>query len=160
MVAKYKINERQRQHKIKAGESREDVAERFGVSVKELIDYNEPVLGGNGDWNAGVIVRDPSYFKVQVSRLREAGIPDKRIAQALRMTKQKLVEAYGPRSKPIRYAEKDEEPVLAETTVPQRAQKVPAPYTDYGSVLPDLDPSMYRADGSRKSSRGYLGPQK
>lgn len=160
MVAKYKINERQRQHKIKAGESREDVAERFGVSVKELINYNRPVLGDNGDWNAGVIVRDPSYYKVQVSRLREAGIPDKRIAQALRMTEQKLVKTYGPRSKPIRYAEKDEEPVLTENTVPQRTQKkVPAPYTDYESVLPDFDPSMYRADGSRKSSRGYLGPQ-
>tara|TARA_R100001463_G_scaffold136199_1_gene200992 strand:- start:93 stop:4214 length:4122 start_codon:yes stop_codon:yes gene_type:complete len=56
---------------------------------------------------------------------------------------------------------------FAEIKVPDRAKKilleeveVPAPYTNYESVLPDLDPSMYRKDGSRKSSSGYLGPQK
>lgn len=120
MVARYEINERQRQHKIKPGESRKDVAERFGVSVKDLIEHNRPVLGS--DWKAGVTVRDPSYFKVQVSRLREGGISDSTIAKALRITEKNLVKTYGPAS--------------------------------------NVDPSMYRADGSRKSSRGYLGPQK
>lgn len=120
MVARYEIDERQRQHKIKRGESRKDVAEMFGVSVEDLIEHNRPVLGD--DWEAGVTVRDPSYFEVQVSRLREGGIPDSTIAQALRITEQSLVKTYGPAS--------------------------------------NFDPSMYRADGSRKSSSGYLGPQK
>ena len=50
---------------------------------------------------------------------------------------------------------------LSKVKIPERTKKeIPAPYTDYESVLPDLDFSMYRKDGSRKSSSGYLGPQK
>lgn len=56
--------------------------------------------------------------------------------------------------------------------LPKRKDKKPDPLrvqlaknemdqlTDYESTLPDLDPSMYRGDGSRKSSSGYLGSQK
>jgi hypothetical protein len=253
-------------HKIKSGETRKQVADKFGVSVQELEEYNEPVLMDG--WKAGIVVRDPKHTERLVQEAARLGATAEQVASVLKISVDQAVDRYGilrkdelqdipkptkklketlkeikvpkragkvdevtvpersgrfaeikipERAKKIvleavetpersgRFAEikiperakkilleeveapkragrfpevaVDAQPVptellqevetprragkVDEVVVPQRTQKeVPAPYTDYESTLPDLDPSMYRKDGSRKSSSGYLGPQK
>jgi|DEB0MinimDraft_4_1074332.scaffolds.fasta_scaffold01915_3 hypothetical protein len=253
-------------HVIKSGETAKQVADKFDVSVRELLEYNSAVLGDR--WDAGKVVRDPKHRKNTVEEAIELGATAEQIGRALGMSVDDVVSEYNvlredelqdipkptkklketlkeievpkrsgkvdevrvpkrsgrfadikvpERAKKIvleavetpersgRFAEikvperakkilleevevpkragrfpevaVDAQPVptellqevetprragkVDEVTVPQRTQKeVPAPYTDYESTLPDLDPSMYRKDGSRKSSSGYLGPQK
>lgn len=241
-------------HEIQPGESKQSVANRFGVSVEELLSYNKAVLGSS--WQAGVEVRNPNTVNFYVEQALKSGASAEQIAAVIKQPVDEVVKRYGalrqdelldiPKTKEIlkevntpkrsgrfpeikvperakkifledieapqrervpeqalakikvperakkilleevvtpqragRFpevtvdAKRVPEEALLEVTVPKRAGKVdeitvpqrdqkqvPAPYTDYESTLPAFDPSMYRKDGSRKSSSGYLGPQK
>ena len=131
----------QGEYEIKSGDSRKKVANLFGVSVKELLDYNKPVLGD--DWRAGVVVRDPAYVSRAVSSLREGGYPDEKIAEALDMTPQKLVERFGPRDEPIKQKNNSSEMLSKITDLPAKRgggeilREVDAPRR--GGRFPEVD---------------------
>ncbi len=226
-----------RTYEIKSGDSRKKVADIFGVSVSDLLAYNESTLGDS--WEAGAEVRDPLEIPKLIKKSFDLGATPEQVAKVLRIDVNTLKENYDvpqslskvptPKRKKaptallkslaveakrvpkellqeiivdvkrvpeellkdivvpdrakkilledIEVPDRDRVPeeLLQDIVVPERAKKilfedvevpereqkeVPAPYTDYESVLPALDSSMYRKDGSRKSSSGYLGPQK
>ena len=152
-------------HVIKSKETPKQVADKFGVSVQELLSYNSAALGGR--WDAGNVVRNPQHTEDKIKEAIEKGATAEQLASALDMSVNDVVVKYNVLREdelqdiPIVVPDRAKKILLEDIKVPDRDQKkVPAPYTDYESVLPALDSSMYRKDGSRKSSRGYLGTQK
>lgn len=79
-------------HVIEPGQSREEVADLFGVSVEELLEHNAAVLGER--WDAGVEVRDPSNRRRLVKEAVKLGATAEQIAAALKMSVDSVVDTY------------------------------------------------------------------
>jgi LysM repeat protein len=116
----------QQTHVIKSGETPKQVADKFGVSVRELLSSNNTVLRGR--WNAGVEVRDPKHIEKQVKKAAELGATAEQIAVALKIPVNTVVDRFGV----LRRDELQEVPketkqlkqTLEEIKVPRRAGKV------------------------------------
>lgn len=116
----------QQTHVIKSGETPKQVADKFGVSVRELLSSNNTVLRGR--WNAGVEVRDPKHIEKQVKKAAELGATAEQIAVALKIPVNTVVDRFGV----LRRDELQETPkqtkqlkqTLEEIKVPRRAGKV------------------------------------
>ena len=80
----------QQTHVIKSGETPKQVADKFGVSVRELLSSNNTVLRGR--WNAGVEVRDPKHIEKQVKKAAELGATAEQIAGAVKIPVNTVVE--------------------------------------------------------------------
>ena len=119
-------NMAQQTHVIKSGETPKQVADKFGVSVRELLSSNNTVLRGR--WNAGVEVRDPKHIEKQVKKAAELGATAEQIAVALKIPVNTVVDRFGV----LRRDELQETPkqtkqlkqTLEEIKVPRRAGKV------------------------------------
>jgi LysM repeat protein len=116
----------QQTHVIKSGETPKQVADKFGVSVRELLSSNNTVLRGR--WNAGVEVRDPKHIEKQVKKAAKLGATAEQIAVALKIPVNTVVDRFGV----LRRDELQEVPketkqlkqTLEEIKVPRRAGKV------------------------------------
>lgn len=113
-------------HKIKAGETRKQVADKFGVSVQELLEYNEPVLMDR--WDAGVVVRNPKRTERLVQEAAKLGATAEQIASVLKISVDQAVDRYGVLRKDelqdIPKATKKLKETLKEIEVPKRAGKI------------------------------------
>ena len=116
----------QKAHVIKSGETPKQVADKFGVSVRELLSYNSPVLGGR--WYAGTLVRDPKHTEKKVKEAVEKGATAEQIASVLNISVDKAVEQYGVlREDELQEIPKEQKKVqqaLDEIEVPKRAGKI------------------------------------
>lgn len=116
----------QQTHVIKSGETPKQVADKFGVSVRELLSSNSAIL--NGRWNAGVEVRDPKHIEKQVKEAGRLGATAEQIASVLNISVDDVVNRFGL----LREDELQEVPkktkqlkkTLEEIKVPRRAGKV------------------------------------
>ena len=117
---------------IQPGQSKAEVAAIFGVSVDELLEYNEDILGKGKDarWDAGVTVRNPSTKEKLVKEAARLGATAEQIAAAARMSVDDVVDTYGvlraDELQPIPKTKlKKIGPILREIRV--SAQRVPEP---------------------------------
>ena len=116
----------QQTHVIKSGETPKQVADKFGVSVRELLSSNNTILRGR--WDAGVEVRDPKHIEKQVKKAADLGATAEQIASALKLPVNTVVDRFGV----LRRDELQETPkqtkqlkqTLEEIKVPRRAGKV------------------------------------
>ena len=112
-------------HVIKSGETRKQVADRFGVSVQELLEYNSAVLGDR--WDAGKVVRDPKH-KEKVKEAIERGATAEQLARALNMSVDDVVSEYNVfREDELQDAPKPTKKLketLKEIEIPKRAGKI------------------------------------
>ena len=119
-------NMAQQTHVIKSGETPKQVADKFGVSVRELLSSNNTILRGR--WDAGVEVRDPKHIEKQVKKAADLGATAEQIASALKLPVNTVVDRFGV----LRRDELQETPkqtkqlkqTLEEIKVPRRAGKV------------------------------------
>ena len=113
-------------HVIKSGETPKQVANKFGVSVQELLSYNSGVL--NNRWDAGVLIRDPKHIEKQVKKAAELGATAEQIASALKMSVNTVVDRFGVlRKDELQDSPKETKQLkqtLKEIEVPKRAGKV------------------------------------
>ena len=118
----------QRLHVIKSGETRKQVADKFGVSVQELLEYNSAVLGDDGDWEAGKVVRDPNHRDNTVKEAIELGATAEQIGRALNMSVDDVVSQYNvlreDELQDIPKPTKKLKEALKEVEVPKRAGKI------------------------------------
>jgi len=142
----------QKSHVIKSGETRQQVAKIFDVSVDELLKYNSAVLGDK--WNAGEVVRDPKHIKTKAKEAIDNGATAEQLAQALKLPVNFVVNTFGV----LREDELQEIPeqkeklnkILNEIAVPRRSgkidevkvparqkKKIPSPYVDYQATFPN-----------------------
>jgi len=86
-------------HVIQSGETPKQVADKFGVSVQELIAYNSPVLinkeTGKRSWNAGVVVRDPKHTRAKVEEAIKYGATAEQLSSALKIPVKDVVRRFG-----------------------------------------------------------------
>ena len=117
---------RQKAHVIKSGETRKQVADKFGVSVQELLEYNSAVLGD--DWEAGKVVRDPNHIDNTVKEAIELGATAEQIGRALNMSVDDVVSQYNvlreDELQDIPKPTKKLKETLKEIEVPKRAGKI------------------------------------
>ena len=132
----------QQSHKIQRGETPKQVADMFGVSVRELLSSNNAVL--KGGWTAGTVVRDPSHKDKQIKEAVRLGATAEQIASALNISVDDAVSRFGVLRKDELEADTKQTKKLTEVL-----DKIDAPRND-----------MRRSDGSIKSSKGFLGPIK
>ena len=113
-------------HVIKSGETRKQVADRFGVSVQELLEYNSAVLGDR--WDAGKVVRDPKHKEKKVKEAIERGATAEQLARALNMSVDDVVSEYNVfREDELQDAPKPTKKLketLKEIEIPKRAGKI------------------------------------
>ena len=116
----------QQTHVIKSGETPKQVADKFGVSVRELLSSNNTVLRGR--WNAGVEVRDPKHIEKQVKKAAELGATAEQIASALKIPVNTVVDRFGvlrrDELQDVPKETKQLKQTLEEIKVPRRAGKV------------------------------------
>jgi LysM repeat protein len=95
-----------RTYEIKSGDSRKKVADIFGVSVSDLLAYNESTLGDS--WEAGAEVRDPLEIPKLIKKSFDLGATPEQVAKVLRIDVKTLKENY------------DVPESLSEVSVPKR----------------------------------------
>ena len=95
-----------RTYEIKSGDSRKKVADIFGVSVSDLLAYNESILGDS--WEAGTEVRDPLEIPKLIKKSFDLGATPEQVARVLRIDVKTLKENY------------DVPESLSEVSVPKR----------------------------------------
>lgn len=81
-----------RTYEIKSGDSRKKVADIFGVSVSDLLAYNEATLGDS--WEAGAKVRDPLEIPKLIKKSFDLGATPEQVAKVLRIDVKTLKENY------------------------------------------------------------------
>jgi|DEB0MinimDraft_10_1074344.scaffolds.fasta_scaffold01568_3 hypothetical protein len=120
-------------HVIQSGETPKQVADKFGVSVQELLAYNSPVLlnkeTGKRSWNAGVVVRDPKHTRDKVEEAIKYGATAEQLSSALKIPVKDVVRRFGALRKdelqdiPIQTKELTQ--TLEEIKVPKRSGRFP-----------------------------------
>ena len=113
-------------HKIGSGETRKEVADKFGVSVEELLEYNQPVLMDG--WKAGIVVRDPKHTERLVQEAARLGATAEQVASVLKISVDQAVDRYGilrrDELQDIPKPTKKLKETLKEIEVPKRAGKI------------------------------------
>ena len=113
-------------HKIESGETRKEVADKFGVSVEELLEYNQPVLMDG--WKAGIVVRDPKHTERLVQEAARLGATAEQVASVLKISVDQAVDRYGilreDELQDIPKPAKKLKETLKEIEVPKRAGKI------------------------------------
>jgi len=101
-------------HVIKSKETPKQVADKFGVSVQELLSYNSAALGGR--WDAGNVVRNPQHTEDKIKEAVEKGATAEQLASALDMSVNDVVVKYNV----LREDELQDIPIV----VPDKAKKI------------------------------------
>jgi len=110
-------------HEIQPGESKQSVANRFGVSVEELLSYNKAVLGSS--WQAGVEVRNPNTVNFYVEQALKSGASAEQIAAVIKQPVDEVVKRYGAlRQDELLDIPKTKE-ILKEVNTPKRSGRFP-----------------------------------
>jgi len=146
-----------RSHEIQSGQTRQDVADIFGVTVDELLKYNKPILGPDGQWNAGVTVRNPAATQALIDEALKRGASAEQLSKALKLPIDVVTSQLGaapeeqpqdvPEPQPQPEPEPTPEPQLEEITVDARKRGGGSILKDiYVDVDPVLDNSSIRAE--------------
>jgi hypothetical protein len=101
-------------HVIKSKETPKQVADKFGVSVQELLSYNSAALGGR--WDAGNVVKNPQHTEDKIKEAIEKGATAEQLASALNMSVNDVVVKYNV----LREDELQDIPIV----VPDKAKKI------------------------------------
>lgn len=138
---------------VKHGDTPQKVAKEFGVTVKDLLQYNAPVLGGR--FQAGVSLRNPKAKDVIANEAVQMGASPKEIAKALGITVSEAISRYFPEPKEDSLEEikatgkkKDQELFPVKATGERREQDA-FPVTATGQRR-EQDVFPVRATGERK----------
>jgi len=80
---------------VKSGDTPSKVADIFGVSVEQLKQYNQPVLGLDGRFDVGLQLRNPNEIPMLVNIAMQNGASAKEVASVLKISTEDAEKIYG-----------------------------------------------------------------
>jgi hypothetical protein len=80
---------------VKSGDTPSKVADIFGVSVEQLKQYNDPVLGLDGRFDVGLQLRNPNEIPMLVNIAMQNGASAEEVASVLKITTEEAESIYG-----------------------------------------------------------------